>query len=216
MTLSVIGRESLDELERLTRRHFSRVVNKDVRAPVFEECSDVFMPLDPKELGSQVRSLFSSPSLSSKPRPLRIDSLPSSLPLYTCVCKHTLGQRDRTADRFRWRNGQIEGLIDIPRLRGSAGTQQRAHWFQRVFCGYLGKTNLQKDCLTTLHAQKKQIVAICLVLLTPSSSRSTCALSCLSLSSSRLTTPSTLADVSCRMAYTRALACIPTHVHIHV
>lgn len=54
MSLAVLGRESLDELERLAREHFSSVRNKNLQPPVFEECSDTFIPLDPKELGTQV------------------------------------------------------------------------------------------------------------------------------------------------------------------
>ncbi|PHJ18532.1 rhoptry metalloprotease toxolysin tln1, partial [Cystoisospora suis] len=53
MSLAILGRESLDELEAMARQHFSSVKNKNLQPPVFEECSDTFIPLDPKELGTQ-------------------------------------------------------------------------------------------------------------------------------------------------------------------
>ncbi|CBZ53888.1 putative M16 family peptidase [Neospora caninum Liverpool] len=54
MTLAVVGRESLDILESHVRQHFSNVPNGRVTAPVFEECSETFVPLAPNELGTQV------------------------------------------------------------------------------------------------------------------------------------------------------------------
>ncbi|PFH35633.1 hypothetical protein BESB_052840 [Besnoitia besnoiti] len=57
MTMAVVGRESLDELENIIRRHFSGVPNSGVSPPVFEECSATFQPLDPSELGSQTLAI---------------------------------------------------------------------------------------------------------------------------------------------------------------
>nr|CEL75368.1 TPA: M16 family peptidase, putative [Toxoplasma gondii VEG] len=53
MTLAVVGRESLDVLESHVRKHFGNVPNGRVTPPVFEECSEAFIPLDPNELGTE-------------------------------------------------------------------------------------------------------------------------------------------------------------------